>query len=159
IVDTEGVVLPAGVAGEIIVTHLATGDFPFIRYRTGDVGILSDELCSCGRGLPLVKEIQGRTTDFIIAQDGTVLHGLSLIYVLRDITGVESFKITQHTLDKTTVQIVKNQHYRSESELKIAREFRQRLGYSVDVNVEYCPEIAKEKSGKFRYVVSHVQQN
>jgi len=56
-----------------------------------------------------LKEIQGRTTDFIIAQDGTVLHGLALIYVLRDVEGIESFKITQYSLDDTTVQIVKNQ--------------------------------------------------
>lgn len=70
IIDKEGQVLPHGEAGEIVITHLATRDFPFIRYRTGDVGFLTDAQCSCGRGLPLLKEIQGRTTDFIVAQDG-----------------------------------------------------------------------------------------
>ena len=59
---------------EIVVTHLATGDFPFIRYRTGDVGVLSDRDCACGRGLPVLGEIQGRTTDFVVARDGTVMH-------------------------------------------------------------------------------------
>ncbi|NOR69342.1 MAG: AMP-binding protein [Methylomarinum sp.] len=157
IIDNQGQVLPIGEAGEIVVTHLATRDFPFIRYRTGDIGVLSDQSCSCGRGLPILKEIQGRTTDFIIAQDGTVLHGLALIYVLRDIDGIESFKITQYSLDDTTVQIVKNQHYKQQSEIKIQQEFKQRLGGTVDVNVEYIEAIAKEKSGKFRYVVSHVK--
>ncbi len=159
IVDSDGQVLEKGESGEIVVTHLATRDFPFIRYRTGDVGILSDQLCECGRGLPLLKEIQGRTTDFIIAQDGTVLHGLALIYVLRDIEGVESFKITQYSLDQTTVQVVKNQSFSQESELKIQHEFKQRLGSGVSIAVEYLSEIAKEKSGKFRYVVSHVSSN
>ena len=159
IVDNKGRVLPTGEAGEIVVTHLATRDFPFIRYRTGDVGVLSDELCSCGRGLPLLKEIQGRTTDFIIAQDGTVLHGLALIYVLRGIEGIESFKVTQHSLDKTTVQIVKNQQYNHENEEKIQQEFKQRLGERVQIKIEYINMIAKEKSGKFRYVVSHVAVN
>jgi len=156
IIDNNGNVLPYDQAGEIVVTHLATRDFPFIRYRTGDVGVLSDEKCRCGRGLPLLKEIQGRTTDFIIAQDGTVLHGLALIYVLRDISGVESFKITQHSVGETTVQIVKNQQYNQENDAKIQSEFKQRLGQDVQISVEYVSEIAKEKSGKFRYVISHV---
>ncbi len=156
IIDNNGNPLPNGQSGEIVVTHLATRDFPFIRYRTGDVGVLSDETCHCGRGLPLLKEIQGRTTDFIIAQDGTVLHGLALIYVLRDLEGVESFKITQHNIDETTVQIVKNPQYNQESDAKIQSEFKQRLGQDVQINVEYVSEIAKEKSGKFRYVISHV---
>ncbi len=156
IIDNNGDVLPYDQAGEIVVTHLATRDFPFIRYRTGDVGVLSDEQCRCGRGLPLLKEIQGRTTDFIIAQDGTVLHGLALIYVLRDLSGVESFKITQHSVDETTVQIVKNQQYNQENDAKIQNEFKQRLGQNVQISVEYVSEIAKEKSGKFRYVISHV---
>jgi len=156
IIDNNGDVLPYDQAGEVVVTHLATRDFPFIRYRTGDVGVLSDEQCRCGRGLPLLKEIQGRTTDFIIAQDGTVLHGLALIYVLRDLEGVESFKITQYNIDETTVQIVKNQQYKLENDAKIQSEFKQRLGQNVQISVEYVPEIAKEKSGKFRYVISHV---
>jgi len=156
IIDNNGDVLPYDQAGEVVVTHLATRDFPFIRYRTGDVGVFSDEQCRCGRGLPLLKEIQGRTTDFIIAQDGTVLHGLALIYVLRDLEGVESFKITQYNIDETTVQIVKNQQYKLENDAKIQSEFKQRLGQNVQISVEYVPEIAKEKSGKFRYVISHV---
>lgn len=159
IVDSNGQVLPPGEAGEIVVTHLATRDFPFIRYCTGDVGKLSDASCQCGRGLPLLKEIQGRTTDFIIAENGTVLHGLALIYVLRDIEGIESFKIIQKSTDEIKVQVVKNENYFQQNELKIIQEFKQRLGQSVAVKVEYMTEIAKEKSGKFRYVISHVSAN
>ena len=85
IIDADGTVLPPGQAGEIVVTHLATRDFPFIRYRTGDQGILDHATCPCGRGLPLLKEIQGRSTDFVVAHDGTVMHGLALIYILRDL--------------------------------------------------------------------------
>ena len=42
--------------GEIVVTHLATGDFPFIRYRTGDMAVMGTEPCACGRGLPVLRE-------------------------------------------------------------------------------------------------------
>ncbi|QPK63303.1 phenylacetate--CoA ligase family protein [Methylomonas sp. LL1] len=157
IVDAQGRVLPAGELGEIVVTHLATRDFPFIRYRTGDMGILSDKICACGRGLPLLDEIQGRTTDFVVARDGTVLHGLALIYVLRDLEGVDAFKIIQDSLDKTTVQIVRTDCYQASiAEEKIVGEFKKRLGAAVNIGIEYTDFIAKERSGKFRYVISHV---
>jgi phenylacetate-CoA ligase len=158
IIDNQGNVLPIGESGEIVVTHLATRDFPFIRYRTGDVGTLSDETCACGRGLPLLKEIQGRTTDFVVAEDGTVLHGLALIYILRDLPGIESFKITQHDLQHVTVQIVADfAAYEKSSEQAIEQVFKKRLGAGLSVDFEYVAEIAKEKSGKFRYVISHVE--
>jgi phenylacetate-CoA ligase len=157
IVDKQGQPLPNGELGEIVVTHMATRDFPFIRYRTGDMGVLSDKVCACGRGLPLLEEIQGRTTDFVVAQDGTVLHGLALIYVLRDLEGVDSFKITQDSLDKTTVQIVKTLKYQTAYEQKIIDEFKKRLGQAVTINIEYTDYIPKERSGKFRYVISHVK--
>ena len=49
--------------------------------------MIDDMPCPCGRGLPLLKEIQGRTTDFVVAADGTLMHGLALIYVIRDLPG------------------------------------------------------------------------
>src|SRR5690606_41305972 len=58
---------------------------------------------SCGRGLPLLREIQGRSTDFVVAQDGTVMHGLALIYILRDMPQIRAFKIIQETLDLTRI--------------------------------------------------------
>jgi len=156
IIDSDGRVLPAGQLGEIVITHMATRDFPFIRYRTGDMGVLSSEPCSCGRGLPVLKEIQGRTTDFIVAQDGTVMHGLALIYILRDLPGIDSFKIIQHSLDNTEVQIVSGNGYSDDCLVNIERGFKQRLGGGVSIDIKKVPSIPAEKSGKFRYVVSHV---
>jgi phenylacetate-CoA ligase len=156
IVDGEGRVLPHGQAGEIVVTHLATGDFPFIRYRTGDVAVLDDQPCACGRGLPLIKEIQGRTTDFVVTQDGTVMHGLALIYILRDLPGIGSFKIVQESRELTHVLVVPSDGFNSGCFETIRQGFKARLGQSVEVQIEQVAEIPPEKSGKFRYVVSKV---
>jgi phenylacetate-CoA ligase len=156
IVNPQGAVLPAGVAGEIVTTHLATSDFPFIRYRTGDIGILDTKSCSCGRGLPLIKEIQGRNTDFLVAHDGTVMHGLALIYVLRDLPQISEFKIVQESLDLTRVMIVSRKAIGRETTNKIIEQFKARLGSHVTVTLEQMTEIPAEASGKFRYVVSRV---
>lgn len=145
-----------GEPGEIVVTHMATGDFPFVRYRTGDIGLLSDKTCACGRGLPVLEDVQGRTTDFVVARDGTVMHGLALIYTLRDLPGVERFRIEQVSIDQTVVQIVAGPAFERASEERIVRDFKARLGETVDVRVDKVAAIASEASGKFRYVVSHV---
>lgn len=156
LLDAAGQPVPTGEAGEIVVTHLATRDFPFIRYRTGDVAVMDSRCCACGRGLPMLKEIQGRSTDFVVAADGTVMHGLALIYVLRDLPAVEGFRIQQESLALTRVQVVRGPGYGEDTAQAIVRGLRARLGQGVAVDVEPVERIAPERSGKFRYVVSKV---
>lgn len=145
-----------GVPGEIVVTHIATRDFPFVRYRTGDIGVLGNEMCACGRTLPVLRSVEGRTTDFVVAHDGTVMHGLALIYVLRDLPGVDQFRIEQLSLDETRVQVVPGAAFDAAAEQRIEHAFRVRLGAQVRVRVERVAEIPAEASGKFRYVISRV---
>lgn len=156
IVDKDGSPLPHGTAGEVVVTHLATGDFPFIRYRTGDVAVLSTKTCACGRGLPMLDEIQGRTTDFVVAADGTIMHGLAVVYPIRDIPGIASFKVIQETLQRVLVQIVPGDNCAADVEGQITVGIKARLGQSVDVEVTRVGNIPRENSGKFRYIQSKV---
>ncbi|PTN11952.1 phenylacetate--CoA ligase family protein [Nitrosomonas aestuarii] len=156
IIDAQGTPLPPGESGEIVVTHLATHDFPFIRYKTGDMGILHDKPCACGRGLPLIREIQGRSTDFVVAQDGTVMHGLALIYILRDLPQIEAFKIIQESLNETHIYLVTKTTLDQQVRLQIERAFKARLGHAVTIVIKQVAHIPAEKSGKFRYVVSKV---
>ncbi|HJV24475.1 MAG TPA: AMP-binding protein [Aromatoleum sp.] len=156
IVDPQGKPLPVGETGEIVVTHLATRDFPFIRYRTGDVAALDPAPCACGRGLPLLKDIQGRTTDFVVARDGTVMHGLALIYVVRDLPQVAAFRIVQESLELTRIIVVPAEGYGPEIEDRIRQGMANRLGQGVRIEIETTAEIPPEKSGKYRYVMSHV---
>ena len=158
IVDAQGHPVPAGEPGEIVVTHMATQHFPFIRYRTGDVASMGTEPCGCGRGLATLREIQGRSTDFVVAANGTVMHGLALIYILRDMPEVQAFKIVQHTLQHTTVQVVPGQGFGPQQLECIVAGIRRRLGNEVNVEVHQVNAISVEKSGKFRYVISNVQR-
>jgi len=156
IVDGGGRPQPAGLSGEIVVTNMASPGFPFIRYRTGDVGILDDRTCDCGRGLPLIKEIEGRTTDFVVAQDGTVMHGLALIYVVRGLPGITKFKIVQERIDHTKVLLVPGEGFDHTVAERINRGMAARLGSGVRIDVELVADIPSEKSGKYRYVTSKV---
>jgi len=156
IIGKEGRRLRPGELGEIVVTHLDTPEMPFIRYRTGDMGALSTAPCACGRTLPLLERIEGRKSDFIVAPDGRVLHGLSLIYVLRKIAGIEQFRITQKELDEFEVELVTSACFQKESECLIRDEFVQRLRAPVTVRIQYLSGILPGKNGKFRYVISEL---
>ena len=139
------------------MTHLATRDFPLLRYRTGDIGVLDRDACPCGRGLPVLQDVQGRSTDFVVAADGTVMHGLALIYAVRDVAGIEQFRIEQLTLNETVVQIVAGEGFEPSARERIVRDFKNRLGPQVSIRVDEVKEIPPEPSGKFRYVVSRVR--
>ncbi|MGK5015340.1 glycosyltransferase [Janthinobacterium sp. HLS12-2] len=156
IVDGNGQPLPPGTTGEIVVTHLATQDYPFIRYATGDVGALGTQPCACGRGLPLLQKIEGRSTDFITAVDGTVMHGLALVYIVRELPQVQSFKIIQESLLRTRVLLVCVARLDDATRSAIVSGFQARLGSQVDIAIEEVDEIKAEASGKYRYVVSEV---
>lgn len=155
IVGAQGEALAPGHSGEIVVTHLATRDFPFVRYRTGDVGVLDDRACPCGRGLPMLKEIEGRSTDFVVAEDGTVMHGLALIYILRDLPEIAAFKIVQESRQCVRIQVVSAAPLADATTALIRSGFAARLGAAVEVEIQRVDSIPPERSGKFRYVVSH----
>lgn len=161
IIDKDGQVVENGKKGEIVITHLATSDFPFIRYKTGDIAALDTQSCRCGRGLSVLKDIEGRTTDFVVAANGTVMHGLALIYILRELDGIKEFKIIQETKLHTRVQLVPSEG--SELAIQLQEQlitgFKARLGDEVVVELEIVKQIEAENSGKFRYVISKVEMN
>lgn len=157
IIDENGNQVPEGEPGEIVVTHLSTKDFPFIRYKTGDVAAMESSKCDCGRNLPVLTDIQGRATDFITASDGTVMHGLALIYIVRDLEGIENFKIIQQSKLELDVEIVVDETFQKQSIEIIKNGMQERLGRDVLVNVYKVDRIKPEKSGKYRYVMSKVE--
>ncbi len=160
IVDELGCPLPPGVPGEVVITHLYSAGFPFIRYKNGDIAVLDDEKCACGRGLPLLKDIHGRTNDILLAADGSIVLAVAIAIVLRDMPGVNGFKVIQESLHDCSLQLVTDNSYDKQgAEIKIRQAFSARLGDNVKLRIEYLDYIAPEASGKYRYVVNKIRDN
>jgi len=145
-----------GQAGEIVVTHLDAYGMPMIRYRTGDIGKLKAGRCSCGRGLPMMDVVEGRTTDFLYLPDGSIKHALSIIYPLRELEGVRQFRVLQQADYSVTVDIVCENRKACVTREAVARSVLPVLGHEVDLQVDLVDRIPVTRSGKFHYVTSNV---
>lgn len=144
-----------GEDGEVVLTHLDAWGMPFIRYRTGDVAQPGEGDCTCGRTWRTIRNIRGRTTDFIVTPDGRWQHALSVIYVVRDIEGVDEFKIIQHRPDEVEVLIKTHPEiFPDNGQTRIVQGFKKRMGNEVNVTVNFVDEVPRDASGKYRYVVS-----
>jgi phenylacetate-coenzyme A ligase PaaK-like adenylate-forming protein len=142
--------------GEIVVTNLFAKAMPLIRYRTGDIGEIAKDSCSCGRGLPTLKRVEGRQTDFIITSDKRVVHALAVIYILRDCTQIAKFQVVQEVADYLRVSIVPNGTLNPTLRNKIILDLRKVLGPAMQIDLICVNDIPVAPSGKFRYVISKV---
>ena len=103
-IDVESVVLefvkngrqiPPGQRGEIIITSLYNRTMPLIRYRQGDIGVEAAERCACGRGLPLMRSIEGRTDNFIVNRHRDLFSPQVFWSILRHYTSLRRYQIRQ----------------------------------------------------------------
>jgi phenylacetate-CoA ligase len=156
VLDEQGQPVPRGGTGEAVMTALESFAQPFIRYRTGDMVRVADESCLAGRGLDVITEVLGRSTDFVVRADGIIMHALAVIYVLRAVTGVGEFKIVQQSLNDIEVLVVPNASWRSSGRTAIETGLQKRLGGETRIDIRLVDSIPAECSGKHRYVVSRV---
>jgi phenylacetate-CoA ligase len=154
IVEIEGA--GADGCGEIVTTNLYSFAMPIIRYRTGDIGEFDETPCPCGRSLPRLKRVEGRQTDFLVAEDGRLVHALAIIYVLREIPIVKEFQVTQESSRRLVIHVVAESSFSASDRKTIEKKAKQLLGHEVDIVIQEVNSIPLSSSGKFRYVVSHV---
>ncbi|HZK01825.1 MAG TPA: hypothetical protein VFC96_03080 [Anaerovoracaceae bacterium] len=112
VVDPESLEpLPMGERGVFLVTDLNNTVMPRLRYRLGDRGTLSEEKCSCGMGLPILKELDGREADIFITVDGKFIHGHAFNRLSRSINSVKQFQIIQEQPSLARLAIVRSEGY------------------------------------------------
>ena len=121
--------------GKILATSLYNYAMPFIRYDTGDLGILSLDKCSCGRQMPLLKEISGRVTDFLNL-NGTII-GSPVLTVLMGKFDIEQYQIYQKSKNEILIKIVSGEKYNKEKdESYIKQSFYSHVG-KIKITFDY----------------------
>ena len=147
---------PYSEPGEILVTQLNNYAMPFIRYRIGDVGRLSDEPCPCGNGLPILAELLGRTTATFRTRMGTFIHGGYFTRQFYGVKGVNQFQIIQETLKHCVLKVVVNGQWTEATHRHLVQCIQKVLGEDVVVTVKFVEDIPVPASGKRQYTISKV---
>ena len=146
--------------GNLLVTDLSNFAMPLVRYRIGDVGALSDRVCECGRGLPLLESIEGREADFVVTPTGRLISGISLTenFALH-IRGAAQVQVIQETVHHLRIRLVPDERFNHESERQIAKLVNDTFGSGVRHDVECVSSIPQEPSGKYRFCISKVAKD
>lgn len=147
--------VPEGTSGDLICTGLFNTDMPLIRYRVGDRGSLTtgDEGCSCGRSLPILQSIEGRSDDVIFTADGRKIGRLDPVF--KADLPVREAQIIQESLNVVRIRYVPSPEFTPEATRSMKERLRDRIG-PVDVIVEPVDELPRTANGKFRAVICNI---
>jgi phenylacetate-CoA ligase len=145
-----------GEMGEMYLTDFNNYSMPFIRYQVGDLGTPSDQACSCGRGLPMLESIDGRTTDLILTPSGNYVAGPGLTLVIKDVETIEQLQIIQESKDELLVKVVKGKGYTDKDQSLLIKNLHKYISEDIKIQIQIVDEIPAEPSGKQRFVISKV---
>ena len=147
-----------GEMGEVVVTDLNNYCQPIIRYRLGDLAECVEGRCSCGRGLPMIGKILGRTSGVVVGSNGTYLTTSFFLHYLKDYEDeIRQFQVVQESRSDLVVRVIPEDRQRglsAESQDRIVRDFRNYLGDDVAVGFELTDAIPMVKTGKHVSVIS-----
>lgn len=157
-INAENILVETELAGsegpsELLVTDLHNFGMPFIRYRIGDVGAIDDSMCSCGRGLPLIRSVEGRVLEVLRTPSGRIVPGEFFPHLFKDFREIREFQVQQTSLDEITVYVVLNGQILDSSQKLIQQEIARVFGTEVRVAVTPVAAIPQLPSGKRRVTV------
>ena len=146
-----------GEMGEVLITDLLNLPMPFVRYRIGDTARWCNTPCSCGRGLPMLAELTGRVTDFLVTDTGSLCSGASLTaLVVAHRPTLKQIQIYQERRGEIVFRIASGRDNPvPDDDLDYIREKSALyLGKGTKVEFEFVDEIPKTASGKSLFSIS-----
>ena len=127
---------------------------PFIRYSIGDRAEYTSDLCNCGRGLPLISNIEGRIADTLETPDGRRLIVHWFTFLFEHIYGDSQFQLVQSDEKSIRLLLVLNSKFDKDKDLKkIIDSTSDYIGPSMNLKCEIVDEIPLVQSGKRRFII------
>jgi len=165
IIDKQGNNIGPNKMGEVVITALRNYTMPLIRFKIGDMAILKQEQCSCGRGLPLIMNVLGRDTDVFKTLSGKIVPGEYFIHFIGVVSNkgiIKRFQVIQENIDYIIVKIVLDNNGEFEKNKNVFDDIKDKItlamGKETKIDFKLVDEILPEKSGKYRYTISKVYQ-
>jgi phenylacetate-CoA ligase len=153
----DGRPVAPGETGMITVTNLHNYAMPLIRYQMGDMGRPTDRQPTCGRGLPLMEMVEGRSADVITTPSGKLLHGEFFTHLFYKLEGIRQFQVIQETRQQLVIKIVPMGAFQKEAaERFLAETIHQHGDPAFQISFELVEQIPASPSGKYRFTLSRV---
>ncbi|MFB6072016.1 MAG: phenylacetate--CoA ligase PaaK, partial [Halobacterium sp.] len=163
VVDPDtGDVLPPGEEGELVLTTLTKEALPVLRYRTGDVTTLREDVCECGRTMRRIDNVTGRTDDLLIVR-GVNLYPSQVEAAIVDLDDVAPhYRIDvrrEANLDRLELTVEHHDDFTGPNNV-LEDDVRDRLGDVLEirpdeVNVVGPGVLDRQEAGKVQRVWDH----
>ena len=152
VIKDNGEAVVANEEGEIVVTSFCNRGMPFIRYKTGDRGVVSYR----NGGIVHFKKIQGRTQDYIICKDNQKIFLTALIFGqhFKAFRKISKWQLIQNKIGKVTIKIVKLEGYSQEDENEIKEKIQDVA--NIDLYFDYVNEIPLTQRGKHLFLIQNI---
>jgi phenylacetate-CoA ligase len=149
----SGEEVSSGEKGFAIVTGLTNFLLPLIRYKIGDIVTPIDDLCTCGRKLPLIKSIEGRYEDMIILKSGKVFIPQKIIDSIADIPEIYKFRVSYIDRNRFLVNLVLLRQTNKTLD-NIEEKLKKLFQEDVKIKFNIVDEIPKSDRGKRKLIGS-----
>jgi len=141
-----------GKVGEIVSTGFTNYAMPFIRYKTEDLAEYTNNRCSCGRKLPLIKRIQGRLQELVVTKRGNLISMVALNMHSDVFDNVKQFQFYQDVPGKVIFKVIKKDTYTKKDTMYILQELQRKMKNQVDITIEFVSRIPLGSRGKYTFL-------
>lgn len=142
IVGDDGRPCSEGESGRVIVTSLHNFAMPLLRYDLGDYAT-AGPLCTCGRTLPTIERILGRTRNMLRLPGGrTAFPGLPLGPLVK-LAAIQEVRFIQHSLSEIELELVLKRPLTHDEEVDLRAAVLRRLQHPFNVTLSPVAHIER----------------
>jgi phenylacetate-CoA ligase len=157
ILDEAGHDVRSGERGRVVLTGLYNYAMPFIRYAIGDVAIAGAGPCPCGRSLPVIAQVEGRTRSAFVFRDGTRAWPRGrLVRQMKAFVPFIQYQLVQLDFERIELRYVPDGSGRVPDLSGLSAFARETLHPSVTISIASMDVLPRGASGKFEDIVSMV---
>lgn len=144
-----------GEMGRIVITDLFNYAMPFIRYDTGDLGVITNT-DKYFKGTPAFTKVQGRKMDAIFDTNGKI-QSTFIVFYLEEYSDIKQFQLIQNGKREYELKLNIEKGFNKQNQL--VDLFRSYLGKDAEIKISYVDEIPQLSSGKRRLTVNNFIQS
>lgn len=158
VLDEAGRACAPGEIGRVVATDLRNFASPLIRYAIADHAE-AGAACPCGRGLPTLKRILGRSRNLMVKPNGDRSWPQVGRNRFRAMAGVIQYQFVQHAPDRIEAKLLLEAPIDDVCEAALRAHIQHALGFPFTVDLTYLSDrMATGPTGKFEEFVNRVPQ-